>query len=323
MVRPVKSLPDQGPLLVSSLVNKSGRCWHQEFIGMWERHTECVCEKKKRGAELCERNLHVMTITKAVKSHSAHTHWVFIRVQEVNVGVRLCHNCLSFHSVSKRITHGPLPAGWSLYSWKCLFLTAAEMDETCVPTLFRYGKTQKCKNTLCLWKYNEPTWNASSTNGKHLHSTAARPLVIATAFFVLVILRHLRLKQRDTAPTSLRRSVTVKGHRRENIKIMHFTNSVKRLACGCQWQQSKRVFKEKWKSAYYWLYQASLFELPHLLRLPWQSAECVRAMKQTEKWEWKEGMAGKKQVIKRYKGESRWCGSSSVRLNGRGGRVGL
>lgn len=79
-------------------------------------------------------------------------------------------------------------------------------------------KTHTCKNTLSLWRYNKPTWNASFTNGKHLYSTATWPLVIAAAFFVPVILRHLRLTHHDIAPTSPRHSVTVKGHRQKILK---------------------------------------------------------------------------------------------------------
>lgn len=50
-------------------------------------------------------------------------------------------------------------------------------------------------------------------NGKHLHSAATWPVVIAAAFFVAAILHNLRLTQHDPTPTSSRgHSVTAKGH---------------------------------------------------------------------------------------------------------------
>lgn len=54
-------------------------------------------------------------------------------------------------------------------------------------------------------------WQLS--NGKHLHSAATWPIVIAAAFFVAATLHNLGLTQHDPTPTSSRgHSVTAKGH---------------------------------------------------------------------------------------------------------------
>lgn len=76
--------------------------------------------------------------------------------------------------------------------------------------------------------YNKSTWNASFTNREHLYSKATWPLVIAAASFVSIILSNLRLTQRDTAPTSSRHAVTLKGQRQKRTEIIDFTDSEKR-----------------------------------------------------------------------------------------------
>lgn len=96
---------------------------------------------------------------------------------------------------------------------------SAPQENACIPLLLTphsdIGRTHlymRRGTHFPLWRYNKPTRIASFTNGKHLYSTATWPLVIAAAFFVPVILRYLGPPQHDAAPTSPRRSVTVKGH---------------------------------------------------------------------------------------------------------------
>lgn len=91
------------------------------------------------------------------------------------------------------------------------------------------------KNTLCRWKNNKPTWNASFTDDDHLYSTATWPMVIAAAFFVPVILWNLGRTQHDTTPTSQRHSVTVKWVSK-SIEIIDFISWEDRLACGRWWE---------------------------------------------------------------------------------------
>ena len=76
------------------------------------------------------------------------------------------------------------------FSRKRLFFAAARIPSV---YLIQIQERHTRENTLPLWRYNKPTWDASCTNGEHLYSRATWPLVIAAAFFVPVILRHLRL----------------------------------------------------------------------------------------------------------------------------------
>lgn len=190
------------------------------------------------------------------EKYSAHTHCFC--VQEVKVGVRLSHVCLFF-----------LLLFFFILSPALSLMVHCQQDG-----VYTHGNVsfhcREWKNTQCfyliqikgrhthaypLWLYNKPTWNASFTNGKHLYSTATWPLVIAAAFFVPVVLRHLRLTQHDITP-SPRLSVTVKGHRQKYWNHRHYKLWGERLAHGCWWEHQERGFKKKkWKSAYYWLYR--------------------------------------------------------------------
>lgn len=195
-----------------------------------------------------------------------------------------------------------------VFSWfphqsfvSCLVLTVEE-DSLLLPHAGMGGAhsyTHTCVDRLPFWGHYKLTWNASFTDGKHLYSTATWPLVIAAAFCVPVILRHLGLTQRGIAPTSPRHSVTVKGHRQ-----IYWNHRLYKLGG----QTSRWLANESSHARDFSKKNESLLIIAYIGLLSLNSLICsscldfalvrIRAMKHEERWDWKED-GTEKQVIKR------------------------